>query len=494
MSDIDNQHMPQSQSSEAAGTDQIQPRRTSTLLQSVAGLVGIVLVAGVVVGGAAWIIGRDRGPGNPDAWDERVQEYVRFVESSRGLRFEQPVWVEFLEEEKFRETVTADEDDLSDEEQEGYEHYAGILRSYGLLEGDINLFEQNNELYGDEIVGYYSDETRTLTIRGEEVTTDVKLTIVHELVHALQDQNFDLGLTDELEGEALTAARALIEGDARAIEIEYLGTLSDDEQQAYFDSFDESNNESATPDQEVPSVLSASLGSSYVLGNGFIDTLRQDGGWARVNAAYSDLPTSMDQLIYPWRYLAGDAVNEVDAPDVDNTDDSEPEEIGALGWFFILARVMDPPDALLVADGWGGDLAVDFTADDGTCFVDNLTGDDTAATDSFENAVSLWVEVSPEYRSMSRDGDVLRVEGCDPGTEAKIAGEDNSEDVLQLPVVRVEVVNGWLESGAPDESAHCAGEWVATQIPLELLIADDFTDDQQAEFDGIIEGLSAECG
>lgn len=49
----------------------------------------------------------------------------------------------------------------------------------------------------------------------------MEATVVHELVHALQDQHFDLGAQfDELdaEDEAAVALRAIVEGDAARIE------------------------------------------------------------------------------------------------------------------------------------------------------------------------------------------------------------------------------------------------------------------------------------
>jgi Putative metallopeptidase family (DUF6782) len=473
--------------------------------KSLAGIAGIMVVAGAIVGGAVWFMQSNQSPANPDAWDDRVEEYVRVVEQSRGLSFENPVWVEFLSEEEFRETVTEDEEHLSEEDQEFYDYYAGLLRSYGLLEGDVDLFEQNNQLYGDSVTGFYSDDSKTLTIRGDEITTDVKLTIVHELTHALQDQHFDLSTINDLEGQALLARRALIEGDARAVEVDYLRSLSDEEQNAYFDSFlDSEDDDDGTDDDgtddggdddggDVPSALSAPLQSSYDLGNGFISALRYEGGWARVNAAYDDPPTSMDHLLYPWRYLDGDDIETVEAPEVDDPDASAPEELGALDWYFILARVIDPAEALIVADGWGGDISIDFTEDSATCFVDNLTGDSAASTDSFEAAVNKWVAAAPDYRSVTRDGDLLTVKGCDPGTDASAAGADNSDEALQLPVIRVQVVNSWLEDGAPDEAARCAGDFVASEIPLELLIAPEFTAAQQTVFDELIAGLSEAC-
>ena len=74
-------------------------------------------------------------------------------------------------------------------------------------------------------------------MRGTDLTdVDVRITLVHELTHALQDQRFDLTRLDdaiETSGEDF-ALTALVEGDATSIEDDYLYSLPQAEQDAYF--------------------------------------------------------------------------------------------------------------------------------------------------------------------------------------------------------------------------------------------------------------------
>ena len=97
-----------------------------------------------------------------------------------------------------------------------------MFRALGLVEGDVDLFDKSNELQGKGIIGYYSYEDERLRVRGTELTPAVESTIVHELTHALQDQNFDLGKRfeelDKADDANSSAASdgfdALVEGDA----------------------------------------------------------------------------------------------------------------------------------------------------------------------------------------------------------------------------------------------------------------------------------------
>ena len=75
-----------------------------------------------------------------------------------------------------------------------------------------------------------------MVIRGKNLAdVATRVTVVHELTHALQDQHFDLNkLTDATKTSgADTALTALIEGDAVRVENKYVDALSKADQNAY---------------------------------------------------------------------------------------------------------------------------------------------------------------------------------------------------------------------------------------------------------------------
>ena len=186
-------------------------------------VVAVVLVLLAAAGVVYAVLVRDTGPPHPDSWDSRVAPLAEAVAKERGLDFEYPVYVDFLEEEEFTEKVTADDEDLTDEDREEIEQATGLLRAVGLLEGELDLFDTANKLRGAGIVGYYSPEDERIRIRGTEMTPAVRSTLVHELTHVLQDQHFDLEAKTakaEDDSAASNALDALIEGDARRIEKE----------------------------------------------------------------------------------------------------------------------------------------------------------------------------------------------------------------------------------------------------------------------------------
>ena len=110
----------------------------------------VVVLALVAAGlGAVFVLrgdGGPKGPPHPATWDPKVQAYVDFVEKERDLKFAHPVFVDFLTEEDFTGKVTGDRDDLSKDDLKELEQATGLLRAMGVVEGDVDLFDQVNEL------------------------------------------------------------------------------------------------------------------------------------------------------------------------------------------------------------------------------------------------------------------------------------------------------------------------------------------------------------
>jgi len=109
----------------------------------VAGLALALAAAAVVV-----VVLRDGEDLYPQTWAKEVLPFVEVVEEERGLEFEHPVYVEFLPPDEFEQEVTADEDDLTEEDEAEIEQTTGMMRAVGLIEGDVDLFEAFNGVTG----------------------------------------------------------------------------------------------------------------------------------------------------------------------------------------------------------------------------------------------------------------------------------------------------------------------------------------------------------
>ena len=111
------------------------------------------------------------------------------------------------------------------------------LLALGLVTAPFDALAASEESDVVGTLGWYDDDREEMVVRGTDVDdTEVQLTVVHELTHALQDQHFDLPHLDEradTSGEQ-AALGALIEGDATLVEHEYLWSLPQRVQDTYW--------------------------------------------------------------------------------------------------------------------------------------------------------------------------------------------------------------------------------------------------------------------
>jgi len=113
-----------------------------------------------------------------------------------------------------------DEELSADEARATVEAYALL----GLVPPDLDLRGVLLGLYTEQVAGYYEPDSTALFVLDDQSAEALEGLLVHELVHALQDQSADLGaLTDrDLGNDRSIAALTAIEGHATLVMLEYL--------------------------------------------------------------------------------------------------------------------------------------------------------------------------------------------------------------------------------------------------------------------------------
>lgn len=74
----------------------------------------------------------------PEHWDHRIAPIAKIASRLRGLRFHHPVPVRFLPSGRFEKSLVSDQK-LSKSDQADIAHATGLLRAFGLVDGDVNL-------------------------------------------------------------------------------------------------------------------------------------------------------------------------------------------------------------------------------------------------------------------------------------------------------------------------------------------------------------------
>jgi hypothetical protein len=139
-----------------------------------------------------------------------------------GLEARAPVNVALRSPEQVRSFV-----DLRLEEDFPPEEMAGVHAAYallGLIPDTLDLRQLLTDLYAEQIVGYYDPDSTMLYVIEGVAAEAVRPVLVHELVHALQDQyvNLDSLIARERGNDSQLAAQALIEGHATLAMLAFL--------------------------------------------------------------------------------------------------------------------------------------------------------------------------------------------------------------------------------------------------------------------------------
>jgi hypothetical protein len=456
---------------EGAGAEAAPKGRRSRW--AIVGVLLALVVAGAIV--VPRIGGGDEGPAQPasDAWDPRVQDLVRFVEGERGLTFEHPVPVEFLTPEEFRQELTTEATDLTPKDRRELQATEAVLRALGLLDGDIDLLDELNTFTTEGTAAFYDPTRKQVFVPEGPLTPSLRVTLVHELTHALQDQHFDLSAMEaDAPDDEASAERALIEGDAQRIEQAYVGSLSAADMAQYREETKLATAESRRDLEGVPSIIRALFESPYVLGEGLIGALLLDGGPDRIDQAFDDPPTSEEHLLDPFTYLDGDEPIAVPTPMLGSGEtEVMAGDLGAITWYLLLAERLDPRTALTAVDGWGGDAYVIYRSQDRFCVRAAFQGDDAQETAQMERALIAWVNTMPQASAaLTREGQILTLRSCDPGPDVSRAASDIAERALVIPLVRSSWAGAIEQQGVARPEARCTAAVIIDRLPAESLL------------------------
>ena len=321
----------------------------------------------------------------PNALTALLPELQAFVEQARGLKFKTPVEFKLLADADFRKRLQELQEE--DRDIEEIEDTRGVLVALGLLDKSVDLQAAIDKLLAGAVAGFYDPESDELVVRGSDATISVQSTMVHELVHALQDQHFNLDRDelDDRDDEQGQAFSGLVEGDATHIEEQWLATRTAAERrQARAE-----ENAQVRDLGGIPEVLLTLLTFPYVTGPDLVEAIRNRGGQRLLDEAFSAPPTTSEHLIHPEKFVVGEAGVNVAPPAADGEVFDE-GVLGELGLLLMLAEEIDGTAAARAAAGWGGDWYVAWRQGDQACVRTEIVMDSAAQSSELAPALSQW--------------------------------------------------------------------------------------------------------
>jgi hypothetical protein len=432
-------------------------------LRSMAVLLTVALAGTAVAVRVHFNTAADLNAGKPawaTTWDPRVASIASFVEHSRGLTFRHPVAVEFLPQDVFVAWVTAERGE------------AGST-SGALGVDSAPAPPAPPDLTTSLVVGAYLPADRTVRIRGLELTPDVRVTLAHELTHALQDQVFDLASSQRTSTDGGRAAglTAVLEGDAVTVERAYYASLTREEQFAVSSS---ETGESALRAQSSDARL-ASVYLPYVFGPQLIATVTAAGGAAGRDRALHHPPSSDLGVLDPALFLGGDHapanVATPAPPGAGATGGADAHgTMGALNWYLTLSSRVDSRLVARAIEEWDGDSYVTYHREQKTCVDAVVHVRSMKTTDHLTDVFSRWAWGSGPTITFA--GNDIRITTCEPLTAALPGVAVNTS--LRVIFARNQLVLNGIEAGWKAPLAHCVADRALTELSVDILAASPF--------------------
>jgi hypothetical protein len=328
-----------------------------------------------------------------------IAEIRAAVAELRGLEWKEPLAVEVVSRSELVRRARA-----ANERDRRPDRLAGDGDTYRLLKAiprQLDYAKALDDLVSGLILGFYDPKTKELVVRdsGGEVDAQTKVTVAHELDHALTDQHFDFGsATDALDQadrhEEVEAYVALIEGDAKLLEERYAERyLTEEEQIEYVLGGLAGSDEDLSPILRLPPFMLGELYFPYTVGLEFAEERAEDGGFAGLNETFRQPPVSTEQIIHPERYESGQAWRPPELPDLAAATSCQAVRRGTLGestMGLVLDTYLGEAEAEAAANGWNGDTFQTVRCGRALGMVERWEADTPADAARLAQALTRW--------------------------------------------------------------------------------------------------------
>lgn len=296
--------------------------------------------------------------------------------------------------------------------EEFYERRSLAWETIGVIPEGTSIREELLEYGSTQVIGYYDTVTGELVFLGEEDPSPLeRVTLAHELTHAIDDQRFALETVDvlgaECRDEPLQAALGLVEGNATFFMIRWARTFLSVEEQ-----IDLSAEAAAQqpPPSDIPPFIDALQNWPYTAGLRFITVLESRGGLGAVDAAFREMPASTEQIIHPERY-PNDVPTPVDVRDLADRlgpgwEDLDVQGVGEAWLDVALQLRLDRSDSGEATAGWDGGIYRAWSDGQDVALVLATVWDTERDAEQFAAAMQRWIVAG------DRPAEVLPIEGA----------------------------------------------------------------------------------
>jgi hypothetical protein len=340
-----------------------------------------------------------------------IESVMGQIEEIRGFDFTERVVAEPVTQETIADGVAESIDAAFP--KDFYDRRSLAWQTIGVIPAGTSIRDEMLEWGNTQVIGYYNTLTGELKFIGTDNPSPYeRITLAHELTHAIDDQRFGLQILDVLgadcRDEELQAALAVVEGNATFFMLRWAQTFLTAAEQV------EVGVEAAAqqpPPSDIDPFIDEMQSWPYLDGLDFVMRLERDGGLDAIDGALAELPRSTEQIMHPERY-PNDAPTPVDVPDLSAAlgagwADLDVEVVGELWLDLALGLRLGDSEAASAAAGWDGGTYRAWSDGNEVAVVLSTVWDTDADAREFADAMASWLEAGDQ-----RDATVLPVEGA----------------------------------------------------------------------------------
>ncbi len=302
------------------------------------------------------------------ALQDRLQSALAYVSQIRNLPAKSEVKGRLIARDEIERFITGELD--AETPPDVMEATSAILYGFGTVDAGFDYRATIVRLMTSQLLGFYDPKRKTFFVGGDLSGDEADVTLWHELVHALQDQHYDLSHLTDFEpdgGDRQSAVHALAEGDATSTMLDAMLKPRGGTALEVPESLFQAQSVLGSAVTEAPPVLVRSLLAPYIDGLVFTNYLRRQGGFAAVDAAWREPPQSTEQILHPEKFLAREAPLVVPLPPPPSfaPDLSERfhDVMGEQTLRLFLEEWLPARTAAAAAADWGGDRLSAFADD-----------------------------------------------------------------------------------------------------------------------------------
>lgn len=249
-------------------------------------------------------------------------------------------------------------------------NFEKILHFFNVLKEGESYKERAISIYKEQAAAFYNPKDHSLKImKGlDENNLFLQNALIHELMHALQDEK--LKIYKEMEKrkgnyDSLMAFQTFLEGEATIITFLSIGDFLADDEEIFSALKDNSNLITETFEEFMPEqgdfliyeiLLPYKAGVSFVLNN------IKDGKWSGIEKIYKFLPCSMEEILhYDKIYKPPKDFSKISKKiKFKNSNRIFSSTFGESFIYFIFSKYFSKEDAKIKAEGWDGDKILLF--------------------------------------------------------------------------------------------------------------------------------------